>query len=67
MNPDPEMVGDSYGIKHGWFAYPINFDPVWMVKRCSNFKPKDKNGDVIFIINANCKLHGEQNDQEKPE
>ena len=39
-NPDPEMKGSPHGIKSGWFMYPINFDPVWKEKDCSNFEAK---------------------------
>jgi len=35
-NPDPEMTGEEHGIKNGWFAYPVNFDPTWKTKLCSN-------------------------------
>ena len=38
VKPDPEMKGNPHGIKKGWFFYPINFDPVWMEKKCSNFE-----------------------------
>ena len=39
--PDPEMTGNPHGIRSGWFAYPINFDPTWMTTVCSNFEPKE--------------------------
>jgi len=38
VNPDPEMRGLDWGIKNGWFIYPVLFDPVWMLKKCANFK-----------------------------
>lgn len=38
VNPDPEMDGTEHGIRNGWFMYPINFDPNWKTKQCSNFK-----------------------------
>ena len=38
--PDPVMTGDEYGIRSGWFFYPINYDPVWKTKKCSNFEEK---------------------------
>lgn len=37
-NPDPDMIGDPHGIKHGWFYYPELFDPVWKLKKCCNFE-----------------------------
>ena len=30
---------DAHGIKHGWFAWPVNFDPVWLVG-CDGFEGK---------------------------
>lgn len=38
--PDPKMTGNEHGIKHGWFMYPILFDPVWKTKKCNNFEFK---------------------------
>lgn len=35
-----EIEGDQYGREQGWFAWPINFDPVWL-KNCNGFKSKD--------------------------
>jgi hypothetical protein len=37
-NPDPNMTGNPHGIKKGWFFYPVVFDPIWMTKKCDNFK-----------------------------
>lgn len=37
--PDPKMTGNEYGIKSGWFFYPLNFDPVWRTKECANYDP----------------------------
>ena len=44
--PDPNMSGNPHGISHGWFFYPLNFDPCWKEKACANyeeFKPKVTN------------------------
>lgn len=38
--PDPQMTGDPHGIKHGWFLYPLLFDPIWRAKECCNFESK---------------------------
>jgi len=38
VDPDPNMTGDPHGIRHGWFYYPIVFDPIWMTKECDNYK-----------------------------
>ena len=34
------VVGNGYGIKNGWFMWPVNFDPVWL-KSCNGFKLKE--------------------------
>lgn len=39
--PDAEMTGNQHGINSGWFMYPMNYDPIWKTKLCSNFEPKD--------------------------
>ncbi len=36
-----KVVGDSHGIKNGWFNHPYNFDPVWL-EECSGFEPIKK-------------------------
>jgi hypothetical protein len=38
VNPDPDMTGDSHGIRNGWFLYPYNFDPIWKTHECSKFR-----------------------------
>ena len=35
-----KVAGSDYGIKSGWFFWPINFDPVWL-ESCDSFKVKD--------------------------
>ena len=37
-NPDSNMTGDPYGIRSGWFLYPLLFDPNWKTRKCRNFK-----------------------------
>ena len=34
------IVGDPHGISHGWFAWPWNFDPVWLVE-CQGYEAKE--------------------------
>ena len=40
-NTAANVVGDSHGIKMGWFYWPYNFDPVWL-KECDGFEKKEK-------------------------
>ena len=32
--------GDMHGIASGWFAWPYNFDPVWL-ENCDGFEAKE--------------------------
>jgi hypothetical protein len=38
------IKGDIHGIKHGWFMWPANFDPVWL-RNCDGFTQKEKGGE----------------------
>ena len=31
------ISADSHGIQNGWFMWPVNFDPVWLLT-CDGFK-----------------------------
>ena len=33
--------GSRHGIQMGWFAWPFNFDPVWL-ERCDGFEAKEE-------------------------
>lgn len=35
--PDPSMLGNTHGIRSGWFMYPWNFDPTWKITKCNNY------------------------------
>ena len=35
-----KVVGDPHGIRAGWFMYPMNFDPAWLVS-CEGFEEKE--------------------------
>ena len=41
-NVQASVEGDAHGIRSGWFMWPFNFDPVWLVS-CDGFsdKPED--------------------------
>ena len=41
-NPDPAMTGHPHGVKHGWFMYPLLFDPVWKARECANYQKKEE-------------------------
>jgi len=34
------VTANSHGIKNGWFVWPWNFDPVWLLT-CDGFEGKD--------------------------
>jgi len=35
------IKGSPYGIRNGWFVWPLNFDPVWL-ESCNGFSPKGR-------------------------
>lgn len=35
------IKGSEHGIKKGWFNWPVNFDPVWLLN-CDGFYPKNE-------------------------
>ena len=37
--PDLKIKGDVIGIESGWFDWPYNFDPVWLIQ-CNGFKKR---------------------------
>ena len=46
-NVNAKVEGNSHGIRSGWFLWPINFDPTWLVS-CDGFSdnPDDKKARV---------------------
>ena len=40
VNRRARVTGNPHGIKHGWFMWPYNFDPLWLVS-CNGYQPKD--------------------------
>ena len=39
-NKGAKVKGKEHGKKNGWFAWPYNFDPVWL-EECDGFKGKE--------------------------
>ena len=35
------IKGNPMGIKRGWFMWPANFDPTWLIS-CNGFKAKEE-------------------------
>ena len=35
------VEGNPHGIKSGWFYWPVNFDPVWLVA-CDGFSTSEE-------------------------
>jgi hypothetical protein len=33
------VVGHPHGIRSGWFSWPVNFDPAWLIA-CNGFTAK---------------------------
>ena len=45
-NFEARVEGHPHGIRSGWFRWPLNFDPTWLVS-CNGFSddPKDNMAD----------------------
>lgn len=41
-NHTAKVTANAHGVAHGWFRWPLNFDPVWL-QSCDGFStnPKD--------------------------
>ena len=35
-----DVEGHPFGVKNGWFSWPHNFDPVWLLS-CNGFEGKE--------------------------
>lgn len=35
------VKGDPHGVRNGWFNWPFNFDPVWLLQ-CDGFETKEE-------------------------
>ncbi len=33
----PTPQGDLHGVRNGWYYFPFNYDPTWMIEECPNF------------------------------
>ncbi|PIT96492.1 hypothetical protein COT94_00080 [Candidatus Falkowbacteria bacterium CG10_big_fil_rev_8_21_14_0_10_37_14] len=33
----PLPQGDPHGIKNGWYSFPVNYDPNWMMTECQAY------------------------------
>lgn len=46
-NMTANVEGDEHGIRKGWFMWPLNYDPTWLVS-CDGFSddPKDKKAEA---------------------
>lgn len=36
------IKGNDYGIRNGWFVWPYDFDPTWLIS-CNGFTKKEAN------------------------
>ena len=41
-----QVKGHRHGVRMGWFYWPINFDPVWLLE-CNGHTPKETVGDPM--------------------
>ena len=43
-NGEASVKGHPHGVRSGWFFWPLNFDPVWLVS-CDGFETKKEGGE----------------------
>jgi hypothetical protein len=39
------VVGHEHGIRHGWFLWPVNYDPTWL-EHCDGFTPLEQRAEA---------------------
>lgn len=37
-----QIEANPHGVRMGWFTWPVNFDPVWLMN-CNGFEAKPEN------------------------
>ncbi len=45
INKGATVKGNKHGIRSGWFAWPWNFDPTWLIE-CDGFSDKSVSAAV---------------------
>ena len=40
ISTELNVTGSEHGIKNGWFAWPFNFDPLWL-EECDGWEEKE--------------------------
>lgn len=43
-----KIRGNDYGIRNGWFVWPVNFDPTWL-ESCEGFTLKESATSVDAV------------------
>jgi hypothetical protein len=43
-NGNAHVKGHAHGIKMGWFSYPWNFDPTWLLE-CDGYEKRESPND----------------------
>lgn len=39
--PELNIKANPHGVKHGWFNFPFNFDPIWL-ENCDGFEKREE-------------------------
>ena len=48
--------GKPHGIKHGWWIFPFNFDPIWMLEDCPAFATEFQKEMIVEKYNPLLEL-----------
>lgn len=41
-----DIQANAHGVRSGWFAWPYNFDPVWL-ENCNGFEAREVSKDEV--------------------
>ena len=61
LNPLGEklgIAGNLHGIKHGWFCWPWNYDPIWL-ETCNGFEAKGGESSETTVPSVSESASGE--------
>lgn len=56
-NHSAKVLGDAHGIRNGWFRWPVNFDPVWLLS-CDGFSTEERDRMPVQKVHPLLELAG---------
>lgn len=56
-NHGAKVAGNPHGIRRGWFLWPVNYDPVWLIS-CSGFSADEKDRKPLQKLDPLVEIMG---------